>query len=187
MKKEFLCLLCFVLLFTVGGCQKEEAKEKASMSFYPSEFDEETKTIINKYNNDMGYFDYVINGSVKTYTIQIYYLIDGKWEKSNYLFDDNPKKNGRIVYEANKYYIEFMIDDAIYHFENNILSKINEATEYNSIFYRLDKLEKIKLNKEITLFLMAYTKENEIQASNLSGNLKDVKAEFGYAITIKFD
>ena len=82
MKKSLLLKSLFIamlLVFTLSGCENKEDK---GMYIKPSEFSEETRKVLNLFDDEVQFFDIVLDETVKSETITVWVYKNGVWEES---------------------------------------------------------------------------------------------------------
>ena len=72
-------LTVFTLMLSLTACAKEEQK---GMHIKPSEFTEETREVLDLFDDEVQFFDIVLDETVKSETITVWVYRDGEWEES---------------------------------------------------------------------------------------------------------
>jgi len=72
-------LTVFTLMLSLTACAKEEQK---GMHIKPSEFTEETREVLDLFDDEVQFFDIVLDDTVKSETITVWVYRDGAWEES---------------------------------------------------------------------------------------------------------
>lgn len=192
LKKAGCILLLCGMIFSMAACKSKEE----TMYIEPAQLSEEEKNIGNLLGVDKNHviYDFAVGDDVQTMEVNVYRLVDGKWDmisKDSQEFYDrtgrlalsydkiaegvrialqNDAKNGSASYEP-------IIEDDF--------SKMTVATN------KLDSRTELVFEKEMPLVLQIMTSKNEIRTSSTEqffepDMLEKQGHEYIYAITVRF-
>ena len=78
MKKRIGCMaLVLLLVMGLAACGQREAKQ--SMVIRPSEFSEETRKVLTIVEDELVFFDYEVDETIRSKTIDIWQYQEGQW------------------------------------------------------------------------------------------------------------
>lgn len=179
-----LLAIMSVLLVSCNNSDKNHIKvSDNTMIIQQSKFSEETQEVLQIIDNEIAFFDYEANETIKSKSIEVWTYKDGQWINSGGTHGDiNPGKK-RIAIRLNQYSGDiFEIDETgytKYTYDNAV--DFSECTMQTN--FRLTNPTNIEINKEITLWANLGTSKNALSSSE---NFREVDCDAGVAVTITF-
>lgn len=79
MWKTFSGLVALVLLFFLTACSTPKQSIQDTMIIKPSKFSEETKRVLDLFDEDIKFFDFTVDETVKSSTIDVWHYENNLW------------------------------------------------------------------------------------------------------------
>lgn len=188
MKKVILLALLTIISVSLIACNNNSDKNHIKVSddtmiIQQSKFSEETQEVLKIIDNEIAFFDYEVDESIKSMSMEVWAYKDGQWINSGETHGDiNPGKK-RIAIRLNQNSGDvFEIDEKGYtkYTYDNIVD-FSECTMQT--YFRLTNPTNIEIDKEITLWANLGTSKNALSSSE---NFREVDCDAGVAVTITF-
>lgn len=188
MKKVILIALLTIISVLLIACNNNSDKNHIKVSddtmiIQQSKFSDETQEVLQIIDNEIAFFDYEVDESIKSISMEVWAYKDGQWINSGGTHGDiNPGKK-RIAIRLNQNSGDiFEIDEKGYtkYTYDNIVD-FSECTMQT--YFRLTNPTNIEINKEITLWANLGTSKNALSSSE---NFREVDCDAGIAVTITF-
>jgi len=181
MKKLLLMFMAAVLILT--ACRSSSKND--TMLVRPSEFSEETKSILNLFDDELMFFDFMVDETVKSFSINIWVFKDGNWSEGSGIRGDMDGLKKQIAIRVGE-------DYDLYEITENGHNKYNfpkVGTDFSlSTAIASNKISQntsIVLNKEIPLFVKVGTDKNRLKA-DIMGDFRNIDCNAGVAISVTF-
>ncbi len=163
--------------------ETEEVVEE-TMVVKPSEFSEETKQVMSIFNEEILFFDYKVDESIKSYAIKNFIYVDGAWQ-------DYGSTSANIEDGENRMALKF--DEtgyAIYNVATNGYNGFKAASPYtafeettNQLAYEISAPIDVVPGEEIVLWAKIGSNEDGI---GMSSDFREADCTAGMAFTITF-
>lgn len=153
------------------------------MVIQKSEFSEETQEVLKIIEDEIAFFDYEVDETIKSMAIDIWAYKDGEWIKSGGTYDDISSSKNRIALRRNQNaYDIFEISEAGY--TKYTYDDIVDFSECSmQTYFTITNPTSIEMDKEITLWANLGTNKNFLSSSE---NFRDSDCTAGVAVTITF-
>ncbi len=182
MKKIFCWLLAvgLITIFLTGCSQKEEA-----MIVKPTTFTEETTEVLSLFDDEIAFYDIVVNDSVEAVSFDVWVYEDDVWV--------NYGKTQSVVSNLNSKLAIKITDNSfsLYTIDDNGHTKyttpnldVNFTETSMQVFGWERNAVDIELNKEILIYSKYGTNENTFSTND--SDFRSVVCDKGVAITITF-
>lgn len=186
MKKFISIILFLIMILSLVACKNNKNHIKSTddtMTIQKSELSEETQEVLKIIENEIAFFDYEVDNTIKSMSIDIWTYEDGKWMNSGGTYDNiNSSKKRIAIRQTQNSYDIFELDDSGYtkYTYDNIVdfSKCSMQT-----YFRLTHPTNIEIGKEITLWVNLGTTKNFLSSSE---NFREADCNVGVAVTITF-
>jgi len=184
LKKFILAVFTLIMVVLLVACDNSQDLDKDVMVIKESVFSEETQKILEIINEEIVFFDYKIDETVKSMSIDIWTCEDGKWVNSGKSYGNVKSSQGQIAIK---------IDDDSYDIitieeDGHTTSSYNSVVDFTNwkmlSSHHLSDVTEIKLNKEILLFTKLATDENNISLE--FDDFRNNSYEAGVAVTVTF-
>lgn len=186
MKKIRLFVSFIMILCTLTGCVDKQDTPK-DMFVAPSEFSEETEKVLSIMDEEIMFFDYDLDETVKSMSIDIWEYEDGEWADIGGTYGNiEPNSKGQIA---------LRITDSsydIFNLKENGHSKSSypEVTDFKKPIAtggtRLSSPTAIKLNHEIPVWVKIGTDKDTMAINDISEDFREYYCTAGVAFTVTF-
>lgn len=188
MKKILRIGFLIILAVTLTACAGKGKAEQHTMEISRSQFSEETQEILDMLDNEIAFFDYHVDQSVKSMAINIWTYESGEWLDSGAVLGNLPSEEGRIAVRINdNSYDIFHIEEDGYTKSTHHHDSSLEDSNLLFVTHRLSDSAPIALNEEINLWYRLGTASNTFRTnSDASYNFREADCDSGLAVTITF-
>lgn len=179
----FMVVWLAVLLTACGGSRQERGE---SMVIKPSEFSEETQEVVKILDDEIAFFDYSVDETIKSMSVDIWIYENGEWVNGGNTLGNLKRRDGRIAVRINdaSYDIFDMNEDG--HVKMSYKSIVDFQKSQTQTGSRLSNAEKIEAGTEISLWVrLGFDAGKEIR----SGGGRDFRksdCDSGLAVTVTF-
>lgn len=185
-KSAFLIIMLLAMLLTACGSKQKEAAQNETMIIKPSEFTEETKEVLKILDDEVSFFDYSVDETIKSMRIDIWAYDNGKWIGAGNTYGNLKQSNGRIAIRINDAsYDIFDIDEAGY-----VKSSYESITDFNKSKTKtassLSHTTRIEPGKEISLWVKLGFNTAKAVSTGTAGDFRASDCDAGLAVTISF-
>lgn len=189
-KSVFLMILLLTMVLTACSRQKEAAENDAAqnetMTIKPSEFSEETQDVLKIMDDEISFFDYSVDETIKSMRIDIWAYEDGKWTGAGNSYGNLKGSTGRIAVRINDAtYDIFDIDESGYA-KTSCESIVDFEKSKTKTMSSLSHPTKIEPGKEISLWVKLGFDTLEAVSPGTAGNFREADYDSGLAVTITF-
>lgn len=180
MKKLFTMgmIVCIVIL---TACKQIDTENSAIIK--PSEFSEETQKVLELFD-DIMFYDYTADETIKSYTINMWVYEDGEWINEINSSGNTDKLDNQIAFRfTDTGYELFTIDENghVKHTSPDIYNGFSDTRQQAST--SLSESTEIVLNTEIPLWVKIGNNEDTI---SISKDFRDSICTAGVAVTVTF-
>ena len=184
MKKIYVIILVILALSVVATTSLYNSKE---MTIQPSEFSDETKKILEIFDNESIFFDLLVDETVKSQTITVWAYDNGVWV-------ENGKTYAEIEYLESQIAIQLEgIGYDLYSINDNGNTKYSYPkikTDFSKstviVDHRIEEPTPIVIDKEIPIWVKIGTDKNTFKTSEISEDFRNADCNSGMAVTITF-
>lgn len=185
MKKSLLLKSLFItilLVVTLSGCENKEDK---GMYIRPSEFSEETREVLNLFDDEVQFFDIVLDETVKSETITVWVYKNGIWEESGKTSGSVELLDRQIairltensydlysIYESG--HVKYSYPDLEASFEKSM----------GIIGSRVEGETKLILNEETPILMKLGSKSGSMEKYNVTEDFRTMDCDAGIVVTL---
>lgn len=185
-KSAFIIIVLLSVLLTACGSNQKEAARNKTMIMKPSEFSEETKEILKILDDEISFFDYSVDETIKSIRIDIWAYKDGKWIGAGNTFGNLKESDGRIAVRINDTsYDIFDIDETGY-----VKSSFESIIDFNKSKTKtsssLSHPTEIEPGKEISLRVKLGFDTAKAVSTGTAGDFRESDCDSGLAVTVIF-
>lgn len=185
MKKALLLKSLFVailLMFTLSGC---ENKENKGMYIKPSEFSEETRKVLNLFDDEVQFFDIVLDETVKSEKITVWVYKNGVWEESGNTSGPVELLDRQIAIRLTENSYDLYSIDESGHIKYScpeLEASFDEAM--GIIGSRVEGETKLILNEETPILMKIGSKSSSMENYNVTEDFRSFECDAGIVITL---
>ena len=185
MKKSLLLKSLFIailLVFTLSGCENKEDK---GMYIKPSEFSEETRAVLNIFDDEVQFFDIVLDETVKSETITVWVYKNGVWEESGNTSGPVELLDRQIAIRLNENsYDLYSIDESghVKYSCPDLEASFDDAM--GILGSRVEGETKLILNEETPILMKIGSKSGSMENYNVTEDFRSFECDAGIVITL---
>ena len=186
MKKRIGCMaLVLLLVMGLAACGQREIKQ--SMVIRPSEFSEETRKVLTIVEDELVFFDYEVDETIRSKTIDIWQYQDGQWVSAGCAFGNLDSPKGRMAVRINEagYDIYTMNDDGFVRHSYDSQVDFSQVSAQSA--KRLGEPTTITAGVEIPLWVQLGYADSKVEVGNAAGDFRQADCDEGLAVTITFN
>ena len=181
MKKRFSGIV-LLLLLAVGLTACGQAKS----TIRPSEFSKETQKALSIVDDELAFFDYAVDETIRSKSINIWQYKDGQWVSAGQTFGDLDEQKGQIAIRLNAASSDiFEITDSGYT-KCSSKSVVDFLTDVSQSSKRLGEPTTITAGTEIPLWVVLGYEGDRIDTRNATGDFRQADCISGWAVTVTF-
>ena len=182
MKKIIAVILSVITATSLAACQKEQVEPK-EMTIKPTEFSEETTAVLNVIGRGVGFFDYYVDETIKSQSIEIWVFENEEWVSSGKMYGDINEFERQVAIKMDDKYQEIFNHTAegISTLRYNIDMDFSESL--GMIDFMLGAPMDITPNEEITLYYKLGYDKTEIETTD---DFRNSGCKRGIAVTVTF-
>ena len=181
--RKYASILATVLfVFSLTACAEEEQKK---MYIKPSEFTEETREVLELFNDEVQFFDLVLDETVKSETITVWVYRDGEWQESGKTYGPVEKLERRIAIRLTEDSYElYSIDESGYvkYTSPNLNTTFDESVA--SISSRIEGETQLILNEETPLWIKIGSESSSMESYNVTEDFRTMDCNAGIVVTL---
>lgn len=186
MKKVFL-LFAFIIVISLSSCSS--VGEGAGMTIRPCKFSKETQKVLNIIDDEIVFFDYDLDETVKFFSINLWFYKNGEWVADGKISNSINSLKNRIAIQLKESEVDvFSIDEMGGFTKYGLLEPGMDFS--NSTFVasnRISEPTQIVLNEEIPLWVKVGTDKDSIQTGAFSSSdFRNFDCNAGIAVTVTF-
>lgn len=177
---SILVVMLFVLSLT--ACAKVEQK---GMYIKPSEFTEETREVLDLFDDEVQFFDIVFDETVKSEIITVWVYRDGVWEESGKTYGPVEEQEKRIVIRLTENSYELYSIDESGHMKYtspNLNTTFDESVAV--IGSRVEGETKLIINEETPIWMKIGSKTSSMENYNITEDFRAMECNAGIVITL---
>ncbi len=184
MKKFLSLIISATLCLSITACSNQGQTKEETMVIKPSEFSEETMQVIDVLGDDVLFFDFVVDDSVKSYNIEGFIYKDNDWQDYGKTSGNIDDINNRIAIKLDEEgYDIHNIDDANVRSYNadGTYDAFDSTTQQGS--YKMTSITDIIIDEEIVLWSKIGNNGNGL---SMNDDFRNADCTAGMAFTITF-
>ena len=181
-RKYVNILLAVLFVFSLSACAGEEQKK---MYIKPSEFTEETREVLELFDDEVQFFDLVLDETVKSETITVWVYRDGEWQESGKTYGPVEKLERRIAIRLTEDSYElYSIDESGYvkYTSPNLNTTFDESVA--SISSRIEGETQLILNEETPLWIKIGSESSSMESYNVTEDFRTMDCNAGIVVTL---
>lgn len=176
-------LLAVLMLAGCGGTQTDGKTTGTPMTIYPTEFSAETKKVLDILDDEVMFFTYVTDETVKSVDLQIWFYEDGEWTNAGNVKGNEDVTQRDIVLRVKDTEIDLIQVSETGQSKYTFPVTQEFSGSLMAIEERLQNTEPITLEEEIVLYYKVATDENAIRSET---DFRELPCTAGMALTITF-
>ena len=185
MKKSLLLKSFFIavlLIFTLSGCENKEDK---GMYIKPSEFSEETRKVLNLFDDEVQFFDIVLDETVKTETITVWVYKNGVWEESGNTSGPVELLDRQIAIRLTENSYDLYSIDESGHVKYSCPDLDASFDKSMGIIgSRVEGETKLVLNEETPILMKIGSKSDSMENYNVTEDFRTMDCDAGVVVTL---
>ena len=185
MKKSLLLkslFIAIVLVFTLSGCENKEDK---GMYIKPREFSEETRKVLNLFDDEVQFFDIVLDETVKSETITVWVYNNGVWEESGKTSGPVEVLERKIAIRLTENSYDLYSIDESGHVKYSCPDLDTSFDESMGILSsRVEGETKLILNEETPILMKLGSKSGSMENYNVTEDFRTMDCDAGIVVTL---
>lgn len=185
MKKSLLLKSLFItilLVFALSGCENKEDK---GMYIKPSEFSEETRKVLNLFDDEVQFFDIVLDETVKSETITVWVYKNGAWEESGKTSGPVELLDRQIAIRLTENSYDLYSIDESGHVKYSYPDlDISFDESMGIIGSRVEGETKLILNEETPILMKIGSKSGSMENYNITEDFRTMDCDAGVVVTL---
>lgn len=179
--KYMSVLMVFTLMLSLSACGKKEQKE---MYIKPSEFKEKTREVLDLFDDEVQFFDIVLNDTVKSETIAVWVYRDGAWEESGKTSGPVDMLERRIAIRLTENSYELYSIDESGH--TKYTSFVDTAFDESMAILgsRVEGETQLILNEETPILMKIGSETGSMENYNVTEDFREMDCNAGVVITL---
>lgn len=184
MKKIFSRSVALAILFALTACSAPEQSSQDTMIVRPSEFSEETQRVLELFDDEIMFFDFIVDETVKSLQVNVWVYENGQWVDKGEISGNisGLRSQAAIQVTENKYNI-FTLDENGHVKYSSPEVNIGFENTAQKISHKITKPVDITVGKEITLWVKIGNDGNGISVSD---DFRNSDCTAGIAFTVTF-
>ena len=175
-------LFVFMMILSLAACAKEEQK---GMYIKPSEFTEETREVLDLFDDEVQFFDIVLDETVKSETITVWVYRDGEWEESGKTTGPVDTLERRIAIRLTEDSYElYSMDESGHTKYTSPDLNINFDESVAILGSRVEGETKLVLNEETPILMKIGAETNSMENYNVTEDFRTMDCNAGVVITL---
>ena len=175
-------LMIVTLMLSLSACVKEE---QTGMYIKPSEFTEETREVLDLFDDEVQFFDIVLDETVKSETITVWVYRDGEWEESGKTTGPVDTLERRIAIRLTEDSYELYSIDESGHVKYTSPELNTNFDESMAILgSRVEGETKLVLNEETPILMKIGAEASSMESYNVTEDFRKMDCNAGVVITL---
>lgn len=179
---RYVCTLTvFTLMLSLVACAKEEQR---GMYIKPSEFTEETREVLDLFDDEVQFFDIVLDDTVKSETITVWVYHDGAWEECGKTSGpvDTLERRIAIRLTENSYDLYSIDESGHMKYTSHLNTTFDESMAI--LGSRVEGETKLVLNEETPILMKIGAETSSMENYNVTEDFRAMDCNAGVVITI---
>ncbi|MBR4960695.1 MAG: hypothetical protein IKY52_07350 [Clostridia bacterium] len=181
--KGLAAVLAVLMLSGCGGAETETKVSGEPMTIYPTEFSAETKKVLDILDDEVMFYTYIIDETVKSVRLEIWFYENGEWTSAGNVKGNEGVTERDIVLRVKDTEIDLIqVSDSG---QNKYTFPVTPdfSVSMMAVEERLQHTEEIVPEEEIVLYYKIATDENGIFTEE---DFREIPCSAGMALTITF-
>ena len=174
-------LTIITLMLSLSACAKEEQK---GMYIKPSEFMEETREVLDLFDDEVQFFDIVLNDTVKSETITVWVYRDGAWEESGKTSGPVDMLERRIAIRLTENSYELYSLDESGHTKYTSFLDTTFDESMAILGSRVEGETQLILNEETPILMKIGAETSSMESYNVTEDFRTMDCNAGVVITL---
>ena len=175
-------LITVLLAFSLSACTEEEQKK---MYIKPSEFTEETREVLELFDDEVQFFDLVLDETVKSETITVWVYRDGEWQESGKTYGPVEKPERRIAIRLTENSYELYTIDETGHVKYTSPNLDTTFDESMAILgSRVEGETQLILNEETPIWIKIGSASSSMENYNVTEDFRSMDCNAGIVVTL---
>ena len=175
------CFIMIIWVFSFMACTKKENK----MYIKPSEFSKETRNVLELFDDEVQFFDIVLDENIKSETINIWAYRDGAWEKIGKTYGPVEQLERRIAVRLTEKSYELYSIDKTGHVKYSSPELDNNFEKcISTISSRIEGETQIIMNEEIPIWMKIGSGSSSIENYNITDDFRTIDCDAGVVVTL---
>lgn len=180
--KKLIYAVIVVIVAMLAACAQADGSDAPTIK--PTEFSEETIKVLDLMDDEIMFFDYTVDETIKSTTIDAWVYKDGEWESVSRSYRNVSKADNQVAFRYIEPKFELYVIDETGHVKSTSPEMpVGFADTKHQISTRLQQPTKIALNTEIPLWVKIGNNDDRI---SIDDNFRDSNCTAGIAVTITF-
>ncbi len=179
MKRVLIVVLLTLVCLSMAAC----SQTGESMVIKPSTFSEETESVLEIFGDEVMFYDFEVDDTIKTVTIAIWLCNDGEWVENGALITDTDVQNQIAIQRGDSTYDIYTMGDE--GFVESASIDVNQDFEdtIHQASWKMDEPVNILAGQEITLWTEI---GNNSEGISITENFRESDCTEGIAISVVF-
>ena len=184
MKKLLSLIISATLCLSITACSNQVQTQEETMVIKPSDFSEETMQVIDILGDDVLFFDFVVDDSVKSYSIEAFIYKDNDWQDYGYTSGNIDDTNNRIAIKSDEegYDIHTIYDNGVIGYNADVAYDAFDSTTQQGS-YKITSTTDIIIDEEIVLWCKIGNVGNGLA---ITSDFRNADCTAGMAFTVTF-
>lgn len=187
MKRLLACLMLLLSLLALTGCRKKP--EPGAMTIAPAVFSQETQDVLRVLDQEIAFYDYTIDETIKSYAVALWLCENGTWTSAGMSYGNVQPGKARIAVRVTDGGVDlFSIEESGY-----VKSSYPAMAQGDSgmawASTRLNNPTAIRDGEEIPLWVRLGKREDATGSTSITVYESDFRrgdCDAGVAVTITF-
>ena len=185
MKKRVAAFVITLLTLWLAACTGDHSNARQTMVISESSFSEETQEVLKILDDELIFFDYRVDDTVKSASVGLWMYENGTWVSQGQVIGDLNAKDCRIAVRINENSCDIFHVEESGHTKSHYVCAADFSGSKLVANTRLASPTPIQLNQEIALWVRLGTDQNTMAAGNAQ-NFREAACNAGIAVTITF-
>jgi len=181
---KIIPVMLAVLLFAGCGTAQPDGKTTGKpMTIYPTEFSAETKKVLDILDDEVMFYTYITDETVKSIDLQIWFYENGEWTSAGNVKGNKEMTERDIVLRVKDGEVDLIQVSETGQSKYTFPVTQDFSGSLMTVEERLQTTEPIVLEEEIVLYYKAATDDNAIRSET---DFRERNCSAGMALTITF-
>ena len=181
---KIIPVMLAVLLFAGCGTAQTDGKTTGKpMTIYPTEFSAETTKVLDILDDEVMFYTYITDETVKSIDLQIWFYENGEWTSAGNVKGNKEMTERDIVLRVKDGEVDLIQVSETGQSKYTFPVTQDFSGSLMTVEERLQTTEPIVLEEEIVLYYKAATDDNAIRSET---DFRELNCSAGMALTITF-
>lgn len=184
-------VVCSVIILSACATSQETKNENQTnqttqeiktTTLKPSDLSDETKTILQMFDDNVAFYDLTLDDTVQSYSMSLWVYKDNQWKEQFQSKDNLDKRNCQIGFSVIGDECYFMIIDGDKKIKvSSQLEKLEFDKNLGSYSQQIDSTVDVKIDQEVLLWIKCAHNSLSVR---IPDNFREAECEEGFALTI---